>query len=342
MTHPVRLTTADGVPLAIEVPDGTSVAEAAARSGHVLPGQCGQGTCGSCHAHATGRYTLGPHSPSALPDEEDGGVLLCRTYADGPVEITTDYPRSRIIDGAPGRREGHVTEVVQVADATVLVRVQLAPDEQVGTGFELEPGQFVEVEIPGDPRRRAYSPASTSSWDGTAELVIRLHPGGYLSGILRDILDGSRPVEQPLVVHGPMGAFGIRESGLRPRWFVAGGTGLAPVLSILRRMVEWAEPHPARLFFGVTTPGDLPSLPALEALRGAVSIEQCVWQPDETWAGATGTPVDLLVEALAAHEGSTPDVYVAGPPALVDAVRAAVDGAGFAPEHVIAERVLPT
>ncbi|MCL2455289.1 MAG: 2Fe-2S iron-sulfur cluster binding domain-containing protein [Micrococcales bacterium] len=344
-THPVRLVTSDRVVLDLDVPEGTSVVEAAADAGFALPAQCRQGTCGSCHATAHGDHRLGPHSPAALPPQQEaaGQVLLCRTYPRGPMEVTTPYPRSRVLDGGPGRREGTVTDLVRVARDTVWVRVRLDPDPQTGTGYQLEPGQFVEVQVPGDDRRRAYSLAGTSSWDGDAELLIRLLPDGYFSGHLVGLLDGRG--DRRVVLHGPMGAFGLRESGLRPRWFVAGGTGLAPVLSLLRRMAEWGDPHPARLFLGVTTPQDVPRLPVLADLvteLPTLSIERCVRHPDETWEGLTGTPVDLLTTALAAHQGTVPDVYVCGPPGLVDSVASAVAEAGLDPDHVIAERLLPT
>lgn len=345
--YPVRLTTSDGQVLAIEVPDGSSVVEAAAAAGHVLPSQCGQGTCGSCHATARGAYRLGDHSPAALPPEEEaaGGVLLCRTYPLGVVDVSVSYSRSRILDGGIGRREGVVVEVTSVARDTVALRIQLDPDDVTGAGVEFEAGQFMELQLPGDERRRAYSMTNTANWDGEVEFLIRLHEGGYFSGFLADVLAGRRPLGERIVLHGPTGAFGLRESGLRPRWFVAGGTGLAPLLSLLRRMADFGEPHPARLFLGVNSEDDLPKLPVLDELAAGLPglvVEPCVWAPADDWTGTRGTPADAVAAALAARTGPLPDVYVSGPPLLVDAVRRVADEAGLPPEHVLTERVLPT
>ncbi|MCL2848485.1 MAG: 2Fe-2S iron-sulfur cluster binding domain-containing protein [Micrococcales bacterium] len=341
---PVRLTTSDQVTLTIDVPPGTSVVDAAAAAGYVLPGQCRKGTCGSCHATAAGQYTLGPHSPAALPEAAAaaGQVLLCCTYPTGPLDITAPYTRSRVLDGGPGRREGVVTDVVQVAAAMVWVRIALDPDDACGAGYQFDPGQFVEVEVPGDERRRAYSLVNTGNWEGVAELLVKLHPGGYFSGYLVDLLD-RWPTGARLVLHGPTGAFGLRESGRRPRWFVAGGTGLAPVLSLVRRMAEWGEPHPVRLFLGVPSPADLPRLPVLAELvttMPTLTVTTCVEHPDPTWAGLVGTPLTSLQAAAAEHTGTAPDIYVCGPPGLVDAVARLAADAGFPP--VVAERVLPT
>jgi NAD(P)H-flavin reductase/ferredoxin len=342
----VKITTSDGVTLGIEVPDGSSVVDAAAEAGYVLPSQCGRGTCGSCHATARGAYRLGDHSPAALPPEQEaaGGVLLCRTYPLGAVDVSVSYARSRILDGGVGRREGTVVEVTQVARDTVVLRLQLDPDDATGAGVEFDPGQFMELQLPGDERRRAYSMSNTPNWDGEVEFLIRLHEGGYFSGFLRDVLEGRRPLGERVVGHGPTGAFGLRESGLRPRWFVAGGTGLAPLLSLLRRMAEWGEPHPARLFLGVNSEEDLPELEVIDQLVADLPgfrLDPCVWHPGDDWTGTSGTPADALAAALAEAKQS-PDVYVSGPPLLVDAVQRVAAAAGLPPEQVITERVLPT
>ena len=119
---------------------------------------------------------------------------------------------------------------------------------------------------------------------------------------------------------------------------------------MVRRMAEWGDPQPVRLYLGVTTAAELPdlaSLPGLgeafDVLPGAV-LEPCVWRPDDTWAGAAGTPVDALARDLAARSGGAggwPDVYVCGPPALVDAACAAAAAAGVPADQVHAEKYLP-
>jgi ferredoxin-NADP reductase len=125
------------------------------------------------------------------------------------------------------------------------------------------------------------------NWDGTAKLLIHLRPGGSFSTWLTEQAGpGAR-----LTVRGPQGAFGLRDHGIRPRWFVAGGMGLAPMLSMMRRMAEWADPQ--------------------------------------------------LAQALTAN-GHSPDVYVCGPPAMVDAAAEVARCNGVDDEHLILERYLPT
>ena len=170
------------------------------------------------------------------------------------------------------------------------------------------------------------------------DVFVRILPGGLFSTYVTD----EAAIGNRLLVHGPQGAFGLHEHGLRPRWFVGGGTGVAPLLSMLRRMAEWGDAQPARLYLGCNTEADVFATAEIEALGGALPDfhhEICVWRPetDSSWAGFVGTPVDALERDLAATE-ELPDVYVCGPPAMVDAVERAMRAAGVPDEHLIVER----
>ncbi|MET8627242.1 2Fe-2S iron-sulfur cluster binding domain-containing protein [Kitasatospora sp. NPDC004669] len=337
--NPVVLTTTDGGRLEFACAPGQSVLEAAAAAGATLPASCRQGTCGSCHASVTdGPYDLGPHSDQALPpdEREHGGVLLCRTYPCGPLSATLPYEQSRILYGGIPVREATVAALEPVARDTV--RLELRLDD---LDCQFDPGQFVELQLPGTEVKRAYSPANTGNWDGRLEFLIRLRKAGQFSSYLSD---RARPGDR-LTVHGPQGAFGLHETGLRPRWFVAGGTGLAPLLAMVRRMAEWQEPQPARLLLGVNDPQDVFAVPELNAVAAELPgfrYDVCVWRPDPGWSGPTGLPTDHFAAALPELAGAAPDVYVCGPPPLVDSVlRAALLG-GVPPEQVHRERFLAT
>ncbi|MGW3040169.1 FAD-binding oxidoreductase [Kitasatospora sp. NPDC001159] len=337
--NPVVLTTTDGGRLEFDCAPGQSVLEAAAEAGATLPASCRQGTCGSCHASVTdGPYDLGPHSDQALPpdEREHGGTLLCRTYPCGPLSAALPYEQSRILYGAIPVREATVAALEPVARDTV--RLELRLDD---LDCQFDPGQFMELQLPGTEVKRAYSLANTGNWDGRLEFLIRLREGGQFSSYLAD---RARPGDR-LTVHGPQGAFGLHETGLRPRWFVAGGTGLAPLLAMVRRMAEWQEPQPARLFLGVNDPQDVFAVPELNAVAAELPgfrYDVCVWKPTPGWSGPTGLPTDHFAAALPELAGAAPDVYVCGPPPLVDSVlRVALLG-GVPPEQVHRERFLAT
>jgi ferredoxin-NADP reductase/ferredoxin len=339
--HPVTLTTTDGERLEVVCAPGQSVLDAAAEAGAALPASCRSGTCGSCHASVCdGGYELLAHSEAALPAERRarGEVLLCRTVPREALSVALPYGSSAILYGGVPVRDGEITALEEVARDTVRLEVRLTDDGE-GLDCQFDPGRFAELEVPGEGVKRAYSLANTGNWEGLLEFYIRLRPGGAFSAYLRE----RARVGARLIVHGPQGAFGLRETGLRPRWFVAGGTGLAPLLSMVRHMAEWQEPHPARLFLGVNEEADVFGVAELDAVAAELpgfEYEVCVWRPGGSWTGSVGTPAGRVAAALA-DLGDIPDIYVCGPPPLVDAVTRAV--AGVVPEeHIFHERFLAT
>ncbi|MFJ6776286.1 2Fe-2S iron-sulfur cluster-binding protein, partial [Kitasatospora sp. NPDC091257] len=149
----------------------------------------------------------------------------------------------------------------------------------------------------------------------------------------------------PYELGGPQGAFGLHETGLRPRWFVAGGTGLAPLLAMVRRMAEWQDPQPARLLLGVNEPQDVFGLDELASVAAELPgfrYDICVRRPGPDRSGPTGTPADLLAAALPELGTTTPDLYVCGPPPLVDAVLRTAALAGVPSDQIHRERFLAT
>jgi NAD(P)H-flavin reductase len=277
------------------------------------------------------------HSPQAL-GSRTGAVLLCRTRADGDCVIDLPYDRSRILSAPPTERSATITALESLARDVVRLELTLEPDGQVGTSVDFDPGQFVQLQVPGRDERRAYSPANTPNWDGILELLVRIVPGGVFSTYL--VSEAS--IGDPLIVHGPQGAFGLQERGLRPRWFVAGGTGLAPVLSMLRRMADWGDPQPARLYHGCTTAEDVfagDQIATVAAGLTSFDATVCVWRPGATgdWTGFVGTPADALRRDL---EGISewPDVYLCGSPAMVESVEQVLSAEGAPSDRLVVER----
>jgi len=341
-THAIELTTRDGEQLRFECATDQNLLEAAADAHIVLPAQCGQGNCGTCYADVIhGDFTLGKHNPAALPaGAEASGTLLCCTFPKSDLRISLPFDHDRILIGEIKVRNAEIIAIDSVGENTLRLELRLVPNEDDGNMAEFEPGQFMELEVPGQEIKRAYSLANISNWDGRLEFLIRLQPGGLFSTWLRE----QAAVGQTLIVHGPKGAFGLYESGLRPRWFVAGGTGLAPILSMLRRMAEFQEPHPARLYFGANRPEELfcqTELKALQAELPQLQVIFCVWKPDNNWQGFCGTPVDALTQDLA-DAAVLPDIYLCGPPALINAAEAAARAKGVPDKQVLSERFLPT
>ena len=123
-------------------------------------------------------------------------------------------------------------------------------------------------------------------------------------------------------------------SGWRRTGFGRAGSspaaGTLPLLSMLRKMAEWGDPQPARLFFGVTRRDEVFAQEQLSALALTLQdfrADTVVWQPDAEWTGPVGNPVELAAAEVAMLD-EMPDVYVCGPPPMVDAAHAALTAAG--------------
>jgi len=338
-THRIDLHTRDGQQLHFDCEAGLSLLDAAEAAHITLPAQCRQGSCGACHAQVrSGDYQLGEHSAHALPaaGPHTRSILMCRTTPCSDLQVELPCDHAQLQFHTVPRRSASVVRLTPLADHTVQLVLQLAPDDTLGSAAEFEPGQFMELELPGTGVRRAYSLANTGNWDGTLEFMIRLQPGGQFSGFLRDVAQPG----MTLAVRGPLGGFGIDPASLRPRWLLAGGTGLAPMLSILRRMADYQEPQPVRLFFGVNRESELFALDELQGLQTALpqlQVTLCVWQPQAGWTGHSGTPVEALRLALADQPGP-PDLYLCGPPALIDAAQQTALAAGVPAAQVFSER----
>lgn len=338
MGYDVTLVTSDGQETTLRCEAGTTVLDAAEQSGKVLKSSCQSGGCGACSAVLTGgRVEMGDHDPAVVEvPEERGGILLCRSYPRGDCRIELPYESTKIVTAPPSRHEAEITVLEQVAEGVMHVELTLRD----GSSANFESGRFVRVMVPGTAARRAYSPANVANWDGRLEFYIRLLPGGMMS----EYLANRAALGDLLTVTSPDGEFGLEENGLRPRWFIAGGTGLSPLLSMLRRMGEWGDPQSARLFLGVTRPSEVFAQEEISALTDILpdfAAETVVWQPDSDWAGATGNPVDLAaaeIAVLAGESGELPDVYVCGPPPMIDAAHVALTAAGVPPDQIHAER----
>ena len=337
MTCRIEITTRDGMQFGYGCEPELDLLSAAAEADYTLPSQCRNGSCGSCHATVSeGDYELREHSPNALPRDEPDAILLCRTVPRSDLRIVVPYDSSKVLREPVPVRSGRIVSLESIAADTVRLELLIDSDDTYGSAVQFEAGQFAELEIPESGVRRPYSLANTSNWEGRLEFVIRLRPQGGFSTWLRE----SAKIGDALTVRGPQGGFGLIAGSLRPRWFVAGGTGLAPMLAILRRMAEYQELEEARLFFGVTGESELFMLDELAQLQASIpqlQVTLCVWRAEANWSGFSGTPADALRLALERTD-THPDLYVCGPPPLLNAAREAAVAARVPASQFVSER----
>ena len=320
---------------------GESILAAALRQGLFLRYGCRHGGCGSCKAVLVDGDTAGSGSSFALSSSEqaEGWVLLCSTTPLGDctidvesMELTQEEFESG--DGV-GSFEAEVTGVAALAEDIRGLRLALREPDRMSFGA----GQFVNVEVPGTTEVRCYSMANAPQHADQIELIVKLLPGGRFSGYLESrIAIGDR-----LRLFGPLGQLRLRLSH-RKVLMVAGGSGLAPLLSMLRDMHLKARPRTVELVFGARRRRDLYLLDEIARLAAALpSLEfvPALSEPDaDPWAGETGLVTEVIARRHPSLDGY--DAYLAGPPAMIDATIPLLTERGVRRANIYFDAFLPT
>lgn len=340
-THQVKIITQDAESVTFECRSDEDVISAGLRQDIYLMASCREGGCATCKGYCSeGDYVLGKFSSQALPyeEEEAGEVLLCRCYPTTDIEVEVPYTYDRISFSPEGLVfEAEVVELSQISSNVVKFQLKRSGDDKQ---VKFASGQFFDLEIPGTETTRSYSPANTANQQGDLEFLIRIVEGGQFSSYLKN----AAKVGQTINVKGPSGIFGLKENGFTPRYFVAGGTGLAPILSMVRHMHEWGEPQKCVIYFGVNTEEEifyLDELALLAAEMKTLELRNCVWKCSDQWHCERGSVVDILRRDLQ-ETAAKPDLYLCGPPGMVDATFAVCAELGIPKEHIYLEKFLPS
>ncbi|MDR3414353.1 MAG: 2Fe-2S iron-sulfur cluster binding domain-containing protein [Formivibrio sp.] len=334
----ITLVTRDGARLGFGCGADENVLDAAAAAGLFLPAMCHEGSCGLCHASvAEGAYEMGSYTKDALSDADQNGVLLCRCQPRGDLVVNLPYPQADIQRHEVVSREAAIVAFAPAGAGAVAVTLALKPHPELGQAADFVPGQYMELTIPGTDIRRAYSLANLPNWDGRLEFLIRLQKGGEFSSYLAE----RAKVGDTLITRGPLGNFVLDETSPRPRCLIGGGCGFAPVLSILRHLANFQDTQPTHLILGANREDELFPSNELNVLRAALphlGVTLSVWRPEADWGGFTGTAAEAFSGYLESCT-ETPDVYVCGPPKMLEAVKAVAQDRRIPPERIIAEHV---
>lgn len=341
--HKVELLTRDGVRYRFEAEPEDLLIDAAAKAGIYPPAGCRSGSCGACHVQCVeGRVDMQGYAEAALCAEEraEGGILLCRAHARGDLQLHAPFGSDCVSSMPVPRRYARLTGLEPAGARTVWLSLQYEDDPQWGSGADFIPGQFVELTVPGTEVSRAYSIANTPNWDGHLEFYVRLQPAGVFSAYLQE----RARLGDRLAVRGPQGCMTIDEKSLAPRWFVAGGTGIAPMLSMLGHMAALGDARACRLIFGANCEDELFAQERIARIQESLATLHttvCLWKPARAWDGFTGTPADALAQSLPGAR-PLPDIYVCGPAPLVDAVIHQARCTGIHSDRVFSERCVPS
>jgi ferredoxin-NAD(P)+ reductase (naphthalene dioxygenase ferredoxin-specific) len=226
---------------------------------------------------------------------------------------------------------GTVTAIEEATHDIRRIRVRLAKP------IEFSPGQYATVQFTPD-HIRPYSMAGLSD-DAEVEFQIRRVPDGRVTAYIFDELK----VGAALRVSGPLGTAYLRQKHTGPMLCVGGGTGLAPVLSIVRGALAAGMQNPIHLYFGVRSTQDVYDAERLEALAAAhpnVVVHIVV----ATGASGAGQRSGLVTDAIERDLGSLAGwrAYLCGAPAMVDALNLLVTRMGVEPSHVHADAFYPS
>ena len=333
MPHKVAFSFEDGVTRIVEARDGQLVIDAAARAGVILPFNCRDGNCGACKSVCeAGQYKHQSYSYNAMTTKEarQRFVLTCKMVAlsDCTIRVASSSDACNV---QPVTMSVTVEEVRKLSPSSIGLAVKMAS----GANLPFLPGQYVNMGLPGSSETRSYSFSSLPK-DGLVEFFIRNLPGGAMSGYL---FDRAKPGDT-LSIRGPYGSFYLRDI-TRPQLFLAGGTGLAPFLSMLEKISGTEPKHPIRLIYGVTNDVDLVEVEKIEAFAAQIpgfSFTTCVAEQTSQHARKGFVTDHITDEHL---NGGDVDVYLCGPPPMVDAVEAALAARGVKPARLYFEKFNP-
>lgn len=314
----------------IAVLHGQTILSAALAEGINYPHGCRSGRCGKCKSRfAGGKVEMLDHSRFALTAEEreSGLVLACRAV---PMEATTI---AWLED--EGAAAGHPLREIEaeVTGAELLthdiLRLRLRP---AGPPLRFSPGQYATLQLPGAPARD-YSMANAPGAD-ELEFHVRRVPGGRTSSAVHDRLK----VGDRVRVTGPRGSAHLRTGHTGPILAVAGGSGLAPILSILESAAAQGMRQPIRVYVGGRDERDLyglDRLAMLEARHGNMTVVPLLSAPSVPTTRRLGFVHAAVSADLTNLDGWT--CYTAGPPAMIDSLTEVVLALGLRQDDLHAD-----
>ena len=319
----------------ITVKGGSSLLSSLAEHDIFIPSACGgRGTCAYCKVTVLeGGGIIGPvEDPSLSPSERNDKVRLsCQVKVRTPLKIRV--PRElfsvRRFKGVLERKRPLTRDIMEV-------RIRLVNPSAI----EFIAGQYIQLQSPEYRGResvmRAYSVSSSPSEKDHIELVIRRVPDGICTTWVFDFLKEGQNVD----FSGPYGEFHLSDTGA-PVIFIAGGSGMAPIYGMLRRMRETGNGRQATYFFGAQRQEDLFYMKELRDLEKdlpsfdfvpALSNEP----PDSDWNGERGLITRVVQKRfpdLSKHEA-----YLCGSPGMIDSAVTALTESGIPKEKIFYDK----
>ena len=306
----------------LRVTPGQPILQAALSAGLNLPHSCKSGHCGSCRARLLAgaiHYPDGP--PLGITAEEvgRGDILLCQARADSDLTVRARLIAS-VADVEIKTLPCRIARLTPLAPDVMQLWLRLPAVERL----RFHPGQYLDVLLENG-RRRSFSIASPPHDSEALELHVRRVNGGGFSERLFGAAAGvgSLGTGALLRIEGPIGQFSYRE-GLGPVLMVAGGTGFAPLKSMLRHMLETGIRRDLHLYWGARHTQDVyEEALMLEWVRRHPQLKFTAVLSEASAAEAAHHRAGWVHEAVLADYPDLArfEVYAAGPPAMIEAMR---------------------
>lgn len=314
----------------IEAVPGANLLATLREHGIAVSYSCTAGRCGTCRCKVSAGSVQDTGRQAKITNPGDGEyVLACTSVLAG--DCTVEIPEPDEIVTHPARILKATVLVIDALSHDIL-RLRLKPAKPLA----FSPGQYASLQFT-PAHVRPYSMAGLPQ-DDELEFHVRLVPGGRVT---RHIAAGLKPGDA-VRVSGPLGTAYLRTKHEGPMLCVAGGTGLAPVLSIVRGAIAAGMKNPIHLYFGVRTPQDVYYADRLAELVHAhdnlhVHVVVASGGGNARWRRG------LVTEAVAQDWTSLAGfrAYLCGAPAMVEAAALLAKARGVAPDQLHADAFYP-
>jgi toluene monooxygenase electron transfer component len=320
--------------LAFDCDDQEPILHAGLRQGLNLPYECATGTCGTCRARLVSgdvdvRWKEAPGGARLKP--EKGDILMCQTRAHTDCVLLVPSDIKVLEKSRPASRRGVIRDIRRLTKDVAHFDLHLSEP------MTFEAGQFVVLESPDLTGGRAYSMVNFDAGADRLALVLKRKPGGRFS----DWLFAEGQAGMPVAVFGPLGRAVFRPEEDKHIVCIAGGSGIAGMMSILEHAVraDHFRDHKGAVFFGVRTLADTfylePLARYVDASHGNLDVTVALSDEVAPTPSHADYPVLKLASGMVhevaakAMEGRYDNamVYIAGPPVMVDgAIRALIKG----------------
>ncbi|MBV0881896.1 2Fe-2S iron-sulfur cluster binding domain-containing protein [Noviherbaspirillum sp. L7-7A] len=314
----------------IEAAPGANLLATLREHGIAMSYSCTAGRCGTCRCRVSAGSVQDTGRQAKITHPGDGEyVLACTSVL--TEDCTIEIPESDEIVIHPARILKAIVLAIDALSHDIL-RLRLKPAKPLA----FSPGQYASLQFT-PAHVRPYSMAGLAQ-DDELEFHVRLVPGGRVTRYIANELRLGDAVR----VSGPLGTAYLRAKHEGPMLCVAGGTGLAPVLSIVRGAIAAGMRNPIHLYFGVRTPQDVYYADRLAELAHAhdnLHVHIVV----ANGSGGSGWRHGLLTEALAQDWTSLAGfrAYLCGAPAMVEAAALLVRARGVTPDQLHADAFYP-